>query len=271
MSFFGLGKAVTVDVTFAGGDQQRSERVKSPESGQLEILPSFHSGETVAGHVHLSPAPGKAIDHLGIKCEILGQCELYFDRGNAHEFVSLVREMKPPGELRGPLSIPFEFSRVELPYESYRGINARVRYFVRVTVQRGFGATVVAETPFLVRIRSSRPGDERGIKMEVGIEDCLPSSSSRQEQVPPRRRRRRKIFFLLVRIKIRHVGGIGGEHGHGRERGQRVRDDREVRVMDGAPVRGEHRSALPRRRSHPDVQKRRQPVGVQYYLNLVLS
>ena len=193
MSFFGLGKAVTVDVTFAGGDQQRSERVKSPESGQLEILPSFHSGETVAGHVHLSPAPGKAIDHLGIKCEILGQCELYFDRGNAHDFVSLVREMKPPGELRGPLSIPFEFSRVELPYESYRGINARVRYFVGVTVQRGFGATVVAETPFLVRTRSSRPGDERE-HQDGGWHRGLSAHRVRvrQEQVPPRRRRRRE-------------------------------------------------------------------------------
>jgi vacuolar protein sorting-associated protein 26 len=64
---------------------------------------------------------GKKVDHLGVKIEVLGQIELYFDRGNAYDFVSLVREVAPPGELQGPLSIPFEFTRVEMPYESYHG------------------------------------------------------------------------------------------------------------------------------------------------------
>ena len=51
----------------------------------------------------------------------------------------------PPGELHGPMSIPFEFSRVEMPYESYHGINVRLRYLLRVTMQRSYGNTVVQE------------------------------------------------------------------------------------------------------------------------------
>lgn len=39
--------------------------------------------------VHLSPAQGKKIDHQGIKVELLGTIELFFDRGNTYDFVSM--------------------------------------------------------------------------------------------------------------------------------------------------------------------------------------
>jgi hypothetical protein len=38
--------------------------------------------------VHLSPAAGKKIDHQGIKVELLGTIELFFDRGNTYDFVA---------------------------------------------------------------------------------------------------------------------------------------------------------------------------------------
>ena len=104
---------MTVDLTHAAGEAQRVASVKS-DRGNLETLPVFTDKETIAGHVHLSPAPGKQIDHLGVKIEVLGQTELYFDRGDAHDFVSLVRELVNPGEFNGPLSVPFEFKNVAL-------------------------------------------------------------------------------------------------------------------------------------------------------------
>ena len=233
-------------------------------------MPSFHSGETVAGHVHLSPAPGKAIDHLGIKCEILGQCELYFDRGNAHDFVSLVREMKPPGELRGPLSIPFEFSRVELPYELPR--HQRARALLRQGHRPArFGATVVAETPFLVRNPVIAPPEmNASIKMEVGIEDCLhiefeyAKNKYHLDDVVVG-----KIFFLLVRIKIKHME-VEIRRRESTGTGANAYNESETiakyEVMDGAPVRGESipvRLFLAPYASHPDVQKRGQPIRRQ--------
>ena len=113
MSFFGLGKAVTMDLTYAAGPTQRTAVVKS-DQGSLDTLPLFTDGDTVAGTVHISPSPGKRVDHLGVKIEVLGQIELYFDRGNAHDFVSLVREVMTPGELVAPMSVPFEFKDVHL-------------------------------------------------------------------------------------------------------------------------------------------------------------
>ena len=53
--------------------------------------------------------------------------ELYYDRGNHHEFTSLVKELARPSELTQSTSYPFEFLNVEKPYESYTGANVRLR------------------------------------------------------------------------------------------------------------------------------------------------
>ena len=53
--------------------------------------------------------------------------ELYYDRGNHHEFTSLVKELARPGEITQNTSFDFEFMNVEKPYESYTGTNVRLR------------------------------------------------------------------------------------------------------------------------------------------------
>lgn len=53
--------------------------------------------------------------------------ELYYDRGNHHEFVSLVKDLARPGELTQSQTFDFEFTHVEKPYESYTGQNVKLR------------------------------------------------------------------------------------------------------------------------------------------------
>lgn len=53
--------------------------------------------------------------------------ELFYDRGNHHEFTSLVRELARPGDLMQSESYDFEFVNVEKPYETYTGANVRLR------------------------------------------------------------------------------------------------------------------------------------------------
>lgn len=52
---------------------------------------------------------------------------MYYDRGNHHDFLSLVRELARPGDLIQNTSYPFEFANVEKPYEVYVGSNVRLR------------------------------------------------------------------------------------------------------------------------------------------------
>jgi hypothetical protein len=53
--------------------------------------------------IRVTPPPGKRLEHAGIKVRLIGRVELPSDRGGKHEFVSLVRDLSPPGELGAPV------------------------------------------------------------------------------------------------------------------------------------------------------------------------
>jgi hypothetical protein len=52
----------------------------------------------------------------------------FFDRGNHYEFLSLSQELAAPGELRQAQTFDFSFKNVEKQYESYQGINVKLRF-----------------------------------------------------------------------------------------------------------------------------------------------
>lgn len=90
------------------------------------MLASHSEGGRILLHVHVHV-------HVIISSE-LGQdlvCsffpELFYDRGNHHEFTSLVRDLARPGELMQSATYDFEFVNVEKPYETYTGANVRLR------------------------------------------------------------------------------------------------------------------------------------------------
>lgn len=130
---------------------------------------------------------------------------MYYDRGSHYEFLSLVQELAAPGELQHPQTFPFNFKNVEKQYESYNGINVKLRYFVRVTVSRRM-ADVVREKDLWVYSYRMPPETNSPIKMDVGIEDCLhiefeySKSKYHLKDVIVGR-----IYFLLVRLKIKHM------------------------------------------------------------------
>ena len=130
---------------------------------------------------------------------------MFFDRGNHHEFLSLGQELAAPGDLQHPQTFDFNFKNVEKQYESYNGINVKLRYFVRVTVSRRM-ADVIREKDIWVYSYRIPPETNSSIKMDVGIEDCLhiefeySKSKYHLKDVIVGR-----IYFLLVRLKIKHM------------------------------------------------------------------
>lgn len=131
--------------------------------------------------------------------------EMFFDRGNHYEFLSLGQELAAPGDLQHPQAFEFNFKNVEKQYESYWGINVRLKYFVRVTVSRRM-ADVIREKEIWVYSYRIPPEMNSSIKMDVGIEDCLhiefeySKSKYHLKDVIVGR-----IYFLLVRLKIKHM------------------------------------------------------------------
>ena len=201
------GPAARVVVRFADADSRATVNVRQPD-GRDEEQYLFGADDNITGTVEVDVSGSKKLEHMGVKVELIGLIELLQDRSNTYEFTSLVRELEPPGELMGAKSYPFEFTNVDKQYESYDGINVRLRYFVRVTITRQYSSRVVHEETIRVHVSAGteEPETNNSIKMEVGIEDCLhiefeynKSKYHLKDAVLG------KIFFLLVRIKIKYA------------------------------------------------------------------
>eukprot|EP01035_Chromulina_nebulosa_P020163 gene20163-26176_t len=173
---------------------------------------TFNGNEAIIGKVDVVVPSGKKYEHLGIKIEMIGHIELYFDKGNNIKFTHLVRELEAAGVLSQSKTFNFEFS-TEKPYETYSGLNVRLRYFVKITISRNYGSNFVKEQDFAVQnyqtpaaqaIAAETP--QQPIKMEVGIEDCLHIEFEFDKQKYHLKDVvLGKIYFLLVRIKIKHM------------------------------------------------------------------
>jgi vacuolar protein sorting-associated protein 26 len=121
------GEDIREMVEFKVGTKERKEKA-----------PLYKDGETVKGTVIIRPKDGKKLEHTGIKVNLIGSIgmsiyswvivEMYYDRGSHYEFLSLLQELAAPGEMRNNQSFDFEFRNVEKQYESYHGINVKLRY-----------------------------------------------------------------------------------------------------------------------------------------------
>jgi len=239
----------------------------------------FAANDNITGTVELEISGGRKLEHTGVKVELIGLIELLQDRSNTYEFTSLVRELEVPGELQGSKSYPFEFTGVEKQYESYDGINVRLRYFVRVTIARQYSSRIVHEETIRVHVAwPEEPETNNSIKMEVGIEDCLHIEFEyNRSKYHLKDAVLGKIFFLLVRIKIKHmeIAIIKREStGTGANTYNESETVAKFEIMDGAPVRGE---SIPIRlflsgfdTLTPTFRNVNNKFSVKYFLNLVL-
>jgi vacuolar protein sorting-associated protein 26 len=55
------------------------------------------------------------------------------------------------GELTATKAYPFDFENVDKQYDSYNGINVKLRYFLRVTVSRQYSPNIVQEMDLWVK------------------------------------------------------------------------------------------------------------------------
>lgn len=264
-----------IEIRLDGEDDRTMVDVRL-DKNRREKAPLYMDGESVKGGVTIRPKDSKKLEHTGIKVQFIGTIDLFFDRGNHYEFLSLGQELAAPGELRHPQTFEFEFKNVEKQYESYHGVNVKLRYFVRVTVSRRM-ADVIREKDIWVYSYRMPAESNNVIKMDVGIEDCLhiefeySKSKYHLKDVIVGR-----IYFLLVRLKIKHMElSIIRRETTGAAPNQYNESETLMRfeIMDGAPVRGE---TIPIRLflggfdltpTFRDVNKK---FSTRYYLSLVL-
>ncbi|KAG5418070.1 vps26 [Candida metapsilosis] len=287
-----------IEIRLENEESRKHAEVKNPH-GRIDKLPIYSDGETVKGVVTLFTKEGKRVEHQGVKVQLLGTIETNNDGISTSNFLSLATELAAPGQLVHSESYPFEFRNVEKQYESYRGKNARLRYYVKVTVLRKSNAEINREKELWVyQYTNTSNGDESnkqdtirssmqaapkqkdsgtGVKMDVGIEDCLhiefeysKSRFSLKDVIIGR------IYFLLVRLKIKHMElSLIRRETVGSSPKQITDSETVVRfeIMDGAPVKGEtipirlFLSGFDLTPTYKDVNKK---FSVRTYLSLVL-
>ncbi|KAM8720254.1 hypothetical protein ACLKA7_006319 [Drosophila subpalustris] len=276
MNFLGFGQSAEIEIVFDGAEGRKTAEVKG-EDGKVEKMLLFYDGETVSGKVNVTlKKPGSKLEHQGIKIEFIGQIELFYDRGNHHEFKCLSKALARPGDLIQNNSYPFDFPNVEKQFEVYAGSNVRLRYFLRATIVRRL-SDITREVDIAVHTLCSYPEMNNPIKMEVGIEDCLhiefeynKSKYHLKDTIIG------KIYFLLVRIKIKHME-IAIIKRESTGTGPNVFNENETiakyEIMDGAPVKGESipiRVFLAGYNLTPTMRDINKKFSVKYFLNLVL-
>ena len=118
-----------------------------------------------------------------------------------------MKELEAPGILDSTETFNFSFENMDKPYESYIGLNAQVRYYLKVTISSHYGMNTVAkEEDVWIQNLGEAPPVNSSIKMEVGIEQCLhiefeyDKSRYHLNDVVIG-----KVYFLLVRIKIKSM------------------------------------------------------------------
>ncbi|CAE6453965.1 unnamed protein product [Rhizoctonia solani] len=272
---FLFAQPVDIDIKLENEEARKLVDTKIDKE-RTQSCPVYYDGESVVGQVTVRVRDGRKLVHDGIKVEFVGCIELFYDRGNHHEFLSLSQELAAPGEMRQAQTFDFSFKNVEKQYESYQGINVKLRYFVRVTLSRRM-ADVTKERDVWVHSYRMPPDSNNSIKMEVGIEDCLhiefeynKSKYHLKDVIVG------KIYFLLVRIKIKHMElSIIRRETTGAAPNQYNESETitKFEIMDGAPVRGETipiRLFLGGFELTPTFRDVNKKFSTRYYLNLVL-
>lgn len=231
--------------------------------------------DRVAGALMVTPKSARKVEHQGIKVELLGLAEVV---GQAPApFLALSRQLEGPGMLVRPAKLRFDFEGVEMAHESYAGMQVKVRYVLRATLQRAYGMSQTAELELWVRNPAQVPDINTAIKMEVGIEDCLHIEFEyNRSKYHLRDVVVGKIYFLLVRIHIKHME-IEIKRRETIGSGAQARSESETvakyEVMDGEPA---SRECIPIRLylSNYDLTPTYGGVlnkfSVKYFLQLVL-
>lgn len=194
--------------------QQQQQQAESHSSSSKHHAAgpvfAYEASQDVAGSVVLRVPPGKKVEHFGIKVQFIGRIDMSvgIHEGRPHyDFISLSKELAPPGVLYQPETVlQFRFKNMDKEFESYKGRNVSVRYIIKVVMERKFLPPVTKEQDVWVQCLSEEPPTQEGIKMEVGIEDCLHIEFEYDRRVHHLQDTIvGKIHFLLVRIKIKHM------------------------------------------------------------------
>jgi vacuolar protein sorting-associated protein 26 len=141
--------------------------------GDILSFPLFEDTDTISGKVIVHLNKNKNYEHNGIKIELIGLIENYKDKRLNAKFISLARDLAPPGKLDNEITtLHFDFTNVEKTYETYRGFNICARYILQVTIDSRY-KQVVEEKEFIIHKYNKDQIISKPIEIEIGVDEWI--------------------------------------------------------------------------------------------------
>ncbi|CBH18005.1 vacuolar sorting-associated protein-like, putative [Trypanosoma equiperdum] len=291
--FFRKMDGCDVKIILDGKSESDVVRVHDPRDNTSERLYRYSCEEPVNGRVMLNPKG--SYRHNGVDVMLLAYAVLPQASDHKVEFITQVKRFEPD-TLQGATPLEFSFTVLK-EHESYRGINARVMYVLRVVVHRPLKNvteqmefwvtrvdTVLSDTqPDALRHRSyfrETVFGPNSTTMDVGVTNMLHIEFMYDK----------RFFHLQERVlgkvtfKVTHMDIRYGEVGVVRKEtvvpplseseAVNMETLQKFEIMDGTPIVGEvvpirlYLNCIPN--LTPTYKNVQDCVNVQYFLNLVL-
>eukprot|EP01012_Entosiphon_sulcatum_P047387 TRINITY_DN642_c0_g1_i1.p1 TRINITY_DN642_c0_g1~~TRINITY_DN642_c0_g1_i1.p1 ORF type:complete len:322 (-),score=59.22 TRINITY_DN642_c0_g1_i1:9-974(-) len=284
----------TIEIVFTNknlANEKDTIVIDDPYEDKKDTLVLFDSAEPVVGKAILRPQ--KKIDHKGIKVELLGIITVTNDREEKVEFVSQCKKFEEGGgEFKDEKVLEFDFDVLK-PHESYRGLNAKVQYFLKAQVIRSVKNISHKQELWVHKAdpKYSAVADNtskksyfkekdfsKGVSMEVGVDDVLHIEFKYDKKLFHLHERvLGQVSFKVVSLDLQvgEVSIVKREYiGVGENQFFESETLQKYEIMDGTPIPGEvvpirlYLRSVPR--LSPTYELVHNTFSVKYYVNLVL-
>jgi len=272
-----FSSACVCDISLDVESHRKVAALSKDKRGEQAYI--YTNGEDVSGSAVVSVKPGKKVDHQGVQVELIGQIDFTNDKGGAKEFFRLSQDLEAAGTFNETKKYEWTFKAVDQSCETYSGTNVRLRYFVRLTVNRGYGSNVAKELDFITQNPTPEPKLSSSIRFEIAVEDRMhleceydKTRYSLKDVVVGR------VSFRHVRVKIKHMelNIVRREATNSTAEENQIIEHETLtkyQVMDGAPVRDQwvaFRLYLAGSDLTPTYKNVQDSFSVRYFLNLVI-
>lgn len=121
-------------------------------------------------------------------------------------FLLVSRTIENAGIYTNDQTIPFQFLDVDKSYESYYGKNLKVKYVLRLTIEKNLSSNIIKETEIFVARFTSEPAVNSMVKVESGYEDAVQIELElSQLKYHCKDVLLGRIYFHIIRVRIFYV------------------------------------------------------------------
>lgn len=153
---------------------------------------------------------GKTLEHQGLKLEIVGIIGIISQQAlittTETNFLKVTRTLESSGTIDNGKTIPFQFLDVDKCYESYYGSNLRVKYYLRLTIEKNLSSNIVKEIEIFIVRFSKEPAINSFVKIECGYEDAIQTELElAQIKFNNKDVVLGRVYFHIIRVRLEEV------------------------------------------------------------------